>query len=130
MLLDVVSVLPPIPTKDLTSADVSDLSERTRKVMLEALQDIAASRSSASTPPSSSQNGSAESAPLLASSSSADDRASSEEAVDAYGSLETEQEGDAKGRKTSAVMEREETGGKSGTEDELEEDGAVIVKRP
>jgi lysophosphatidate acyltransferase len=33
-------VLPPIPTKDLTAADVTELAERTRESMLQTLKDI------------------------------------------------------------------------------------------
>ncbi|CCO30047.1 lysophosphatidate acyltransferase [Rhizoctonia solani AG-1 IB] len=35
-----IRVLPPIPTKDLTAADVTELAERTRESMLQTLKDI------------------------------------------------------------------------------------------
>lgn len=43
---DLYSVLDPIPTKDLTAADVNRLSEDTREKMLQALYDLSEDKQS------------------------------------------------------------------------------------
>jgi len=46
-----IRVLPPIPTKDMTAADVQDLMTHTRNIMLDALRDISAPSPSISSIP-------------------------------------------------------------------------------